>query len=125
MIGLLASIKSGITTLTGRLTSGRATALDNLDAAVTTRLGSIKSIQRNTIVIAVTAGTGSNTASISSVTTSKSIITNLGATQDGVFASPCTVRLALTNGTTVTASAAGANGSSVNVTVGYQVVEFN
>ena len=123
MIGLLASIKSGITTLTGRLTSGRATALDNLDAAVTTRLGSIKSVQRGTIVVTLSSGAGSNTASIASVTTSKSIIECLGVTPDSAYSSTAWGRLVLTNGTTVTANAVG--GSDRTITIGYQVIEFN
>ena len=122
MIGLLASIKSGVTTLTGRLTSGRATALDNLDAAITTRLGSIKSIQRGSITVTHSgAGSTSNTATITSVTTSKSVILKLGHTCNSDIAQ---TRVELTNGTTVTAYSTVIDGNAT-VTVDYQVVEFN
>lgn len=125
MIGLLASIKSGISTLTGRLTSGRATALDNLDAAMTTRLGSIKSIARGTISVTTDGnGVGNNTATISSVTTSKSIIIPLGLYVGAVDSTYVGIsRIELTNGTTVTAYVTGK--PSTAHTVGYQVVEFN
>lgn len=127
MIGLLASIKSGVTTLTSRLTSTRAGYLDNLDAAVSTRLGSIKSIQRDTIAVVLSGVgghySGSNTDAISSVNTAKSIVILLGFTPGTDALSSYFARLELTNGTTVTATVAG--GSAVTVTVAYQVVEFN
>lgn len=84
--------------------------------------GGIKSIQRGTIVVALSAGAGSNTATITSVTTSKSVVQLLGVTPDSQFSALAWGRVTLTNSTTVTANAAGA--SDRNITIGYQVVEY-
>lgn len=87
--------------------------------------GGIKSIQRGTISVTLTSGVGSATATITSVNTSKSTIELLGASQSsnpsyGTY-TDSRARVELTNSTTVTAFAAGANSP---VVVGYQVVEF-
>lgn len=84
--------------------------------------GGIKSIQRGTITVALSAGAGSATATISSVTTSKSVVELLGFTPDSQFSALAWARVTLTNSTTVTANAAG--GSDRNITVAYQVVEY-
>lgn len=81
--------------------------------------GSIKSIQRGTITIANSST--SNTATITSVDTAKSILFLLGAESTETSVANTNVRLALTNATTVTMSRGGSTGS---VTGGYQVVEY-
>lgn len=87
--------------------------------------GGIKSIQRGTIAVTLATGVGSNTATITAVTTSKSSINFLGATVNAALGLPIGARVALTNGTTVTADAYGGNGTSGPiVTVGYEVVEY-
>jgi len=87
--------------------------------------GGIKSIQRGTIAVTLTSGIGTNTATITAVTTSKSTIEFLGATVGSALGLPIGARVALTNGTTVTADAYGGNGTTGPiVTVGYQVVEY-
>lgn len=80
--------------------------------------GSIKSIQRGTIAIA--SGT-SNTATITSVDTAKSILFKLGeySTETGI--NNVLTALALTNATTITATRGSSTGTT---TVGYQVVEY-
>lgn len=80
--------------------------------------GRIKSIQRGTIAV---TGATSATATITSVDTSKSILTHLGqhSTQTGL--DNVATSLALTNATTITATRGASTGT---VTVGYQVVEY-
>jgi hypothetical protein len=80
--------------------------------------GRIKSIQRGTITI---TGATSNIDTITSVDTAKSILTMLGSESSETTVSNTSVRLALTNSTTITASR---NGSTGTVIVGYQVVEY-
>jgi hypothetical protein len=90
----------------------------------------INSIQYGTIASGSlgAGGTGAATATITSVSTSKSVVVNLGfAYTNGVNDGGCpSCRLALTNGTTVTAnfqnSSASAGGGQI--TVGFCVVEF-
>jgi len=101
-------------------TSGRAANLDYLDVSVaaTTR---IKSIQRGTISI-----TGTNltaTATITSVTTGKTRLRILGVTNHHAGSSMCAgITLALTNATTITAT----RQYSVSCTqgVGWELTEF-
>jgi len=144
MISFLLCVPGKLNTLTDRLTSGRAANLDNLDVAVSTtapastalssatwtgtkagyldgaisgRLGSIKAIYRGTIT--------SNTATITAVDTTKSILMNLGGygTDSGSVNVGSIPYLELTNSTTITASrASGCSGTSK---VSYQLVEFN
>ncbi len=102
------------------------TIAGRIDAAVSGRVTtSIKSIQRGTITIAV--NTTSNTATISAVTTGKTRLTFLGSTGyydcgSGV-PSRWVSQLALTNGTTVTASKNQSNATYAHA-VGYEVVEY-
>lgn len=81
--------------------------------------GAIKAIYRGTIAIANTAT--SNTATITSVDTTKALIFPLGVESTETSVANTNVRVALTNATTVTASRGGSTGS---VTVGFQVVEY-
>lgn len=84
--------------------------------------GGIKSIQRGTISVLCTAGTNSATATITSIDTSKSEVSLLGASgaTSGSYAG--FIRVELTNATTVTAYYVGA-GVSGSISIGYQVVE--
>jgi hypothetical protein len=101
---------------------------DRLDAKVSSRKGSIKSVQRGTIELAggQSPGNASATATITAVDTAKSEIHFLGATSSSNITSDGTKamdRVALTNSTTVTAFAGdGAGGTHI---VGYEVVEDN
>ena len=81
--------------------------------------GDIKSIQRGAISVNAGGGTGSNTATITSVDTSKSECRFMGVTS-GVSIKGL-ARVTLTNSTTVTADASGDGGTYV---VGYEVVEY-
>lgn len=81
--------------------------------------GAIKSIQRGTITIA--GSSTSNTATITSVNTAKSIISLLGTASTETSTANVLAHVALTNATTVTATRGGSTGSLV---VGYQVVEY-
>lgn len=84
--------------------------------------GAIKSIQRGTISVASNTGSASATATITSVDTSKSEVSLLGASGATSGAYSGFTRAELTNATTVTAYyVGGAVGGSINV--GYQVVE--
>lgn len=79
----------------------------------------INSIQYGTV--ALTNGSTSATATITSVDTSKAVLINLGYTVSEDTAKDALARLSLTNSTTVTAT----RGASVNTcTVGFCVVEF-
>ena len=91
-----------------------------IDTAISGRLGSIKAIYRGTITIA--AASGSNTATITAVNTSKSILVNLGSHTTGAADLPAACRLELTNSTTITASKFSVSEALI---VGYQVIEFN
>lgn len=81
----------------------------------------IKSVQYGTVVIG--AGATSATATISSVTTSKSVVVFLGFQESSSAATPQTylAYLTLTNATTVTATR---QASGDTLTVGFCVVEF-
>lgn len=81
--------------------------------------GNVRSIQRGTIAIANPST--SNTATITSVDTAKSIVNNLGWTTSS-GGSVDFARVALTNSTTVTANATPT--STVTTTVSYEVIEF-
>lgn len=78
----------------------------------------IKSIQRGLINFAFSAGSGSATATISAVNTSKCTIKQLGA-QDTSGTGAGTGYVVLTNATTVTAN----NGNSNAGVVAFEVVE--
>ena len=76
---------------------------------------SIKLIQRGTIVFTTES---SKTAAITTVDTAKSYLMHLGA--EGTGFDSGTIRLALTNSSTITATR---QGTGSGATVGYQVVE--
>lgn len=151
MIGLLASIKSGITTLTGRLTSTRAGYLDNLDAAMSTRAPASTALSSATwtgtkagyldapisgvlalayvgyvnVNVSLDAnGKGNTTASIGTRDSTKTIIICNGAAQGGYsVAGACSAQAWQSNYNEITVYANGPAGvSAVNVTV--YVVEF-
>jgi len=83
----------------------------------------IKSIQRGTITIS--SGAVSNTATISSVTTSKTQLNFLGSsTTADLSLYLAFTRVTLTNSTTVTATRGGAGGHDTT-TVSYEVIEYN
>jgi hypothetical protein len=150
MIGALMGVPGKLKTLIDRLTSTRATNLDNLDATVSSRAAAstalstatwtstragymdsylrIKSIQRGTITIEGST-TMSNTATLSpSVDVSKSLIMHLGVemiSDNTAGFQQMNARVALTNSTTVTASLLNnASFDAPGAVVGYQVVEF-
>ena len=79
----------------------------------------IKSIQSGTI--GISNGSASNTLTITSVSTAKAMITLQGVTTGGTLNSSKLARIELTNATTITATRIG---TSEDVTIGYQVVEF-
>lgn len=90
----------------------------------------IKQIIRGTITItSPTSGSASNTATIASVNTAKSVLSlltsvgyNVGSSANNQIAA---VRVDITSSTQVTAYLDGMAGpSNPNVTVGYQVVEY-
>lgn len=120
MTPILIPLLARVNTLLTRLSSTRATNLDNLDAAISA-ISPIRSVQRGSIVIG--NGSGSNTATISSVSTGKTSMALLGVAPasgtSGII--DVGVYVDLTNSTTVTASRNGTTGA---VTVRYQVVEF-
>lgn len=92
---------------------------------LTTRLGAINLIQRGTIVINDDAT--SNTATITTVATARSVLSHLGATAAISNAvNEALSRLALTNATTITATrdVVSGVGTSTDLTIGYQVVEY-
>ena len=79
----------------------------------------VKSVQQGSIALAVVS---SNTATITSVDTTRSICLYLGSSTDATSsAAESDVRVTLTNATTVTANRGSATN---NTTVNYTVVEF-
>ena len=92
--------------------------------------GSIKSVQSGTIVIANNSSNGvkTNTATISGVDTSKSVLFNLGSYSDVAANASGAVgaTVILTNSTTVTGTYRSVVSGAIaeNMTVGYEVVEF-
>lgn len=90
-----------------------------VDAAISGRLGSIKTLNRGQITIA--SGTASNTATITAVNTAKSICLFGGARGNATAGYIGTVEL--TNSTTVTAQRVGS--PAADLVVGYTIVEFN
>lgn len=96
-----------------------------LDAAISSRMGGIKGIQRGTVTIANDATSG--TATITSVTTSKSELRMLGqsggASSTSFKAAANCVRIELTNATTITATRALAETTSI--VVSWELTEYN
>jgi hypothetical protein len=80
--------------------------------------GAIKAIYRGEITV---SGTATNTATITAVVTAKSVITHLGCRSSQAANTDNSATVALTNTTTVTAARVGTTG---DVIVGYQVVEY-
>ncbi len=99
--------------------SAKAAKLAQLDAAISSRLGSIKSIQRGSITLTGTY----NTATVTAVTTAKAMLMFLGARSTDTFGEntgECT--LELVNSTTVAAERETSGGTAY---VHWQLVEFN
>lgn len=78
----------------------------------------VKSIQRGSLTIA--GGTSSNTATVTSVVTGKSLLSKLGETES-TAATTGLARIVLTNGTTITATR-GANPAQTTV-ISWELVE--
>ena len=84
-------------------------------------LGAIKSIQAGTISIA--GANVTNTATVTAVDTTKAVLTFLGYSMD--VANPeCSVRIALTNSTTITATRSSTGGGTTTSIVGYFLTEY-
>lgn len=98
------------------------------DRLLITRLGQINLIQRGTIAIADPSSAQTNTATITAVTTARSVLYHLGnrragtGTSAGDIGQAAGATLELTNSTTVTATVA--NTVAGGVTTSYQVVEY-
>lgn len=110
--------------ITSRPTIANVTAL-----GTSTRLGSIKGIDRGSVNVAI--GESSDTATIGAVTLARSVISNLGTdlgysgTVGGVgYVWRRTGRVELTNTTTVTVACSAGNAITASA-VGFQVVEYN
>jgi hypothetical protein len=80
----------------------------------------VSAVQYGTITIS--SGNTSNTATISSVTTSQAVVLFLGITTDGTTIPEGYSSVTLTNGTTVTANR---NSNTNSSTIGYVVCEFS
>jgi hypothetical protein len=78
----------------------------------------IKAVYRGEITV---SGTATNTATITAVVTAKSLIFPLGCRSSQAANTDNSATVALTNTTTVTAARVGTTG---DVIVGYQVVEY-
>ncbi len=87
--------------------------------------GVIKGIQRGTI--SISNGNSSNTATISAVDPAKSVVHHMGGSTGNTTDSAAdrwSMKLELTNATTVTASRASTTSNSPNPSVAYEVVEY-
>lgn len=149
MVELLAGVPGKLKTLLGRFTATRAAALDNLDAAVSSRAPAssavssavltpariayldniaaapvrIKSIQRGTITIFNGgAGTATGTATITAVVMAKTELRLLGWTCNSVSGQD-SPRIELTSTTTITATRTTNNNTMVNV-VSWELTEY-
>lgn len=80
--------------------------------------GGIKSIQRGTVTL---TGVGSNTATITAVDPTNSILRWLGASHSTGTTTDGLARIDLTNATTVTATRQGTGG---NLVVSFEVIEY-
>ena len=149
MFDFIAGLPGQMATLLARLTATRATNLDNLDAAVSTRAAAstalstatwtgaraanldtipslltsaIKSIQQISLSL---ASVSSASATITSVNTAKAIVVPAGAWLSGgtsITAADTAVMLNMTSATNVTATRGTSNGT---LAVRFFVVEFN
>lgn len=105
-----------------------------MTAFTTAYPGTVKSIQHGSISI-TTRDNSTNTATITSVSTAKTVLYYLGSTQSNVAESfpDNTVgvglyfgRLTLTNATTITLTRTGSGGGgNNNITVGFIALEYN
>ena len=149
MFDFIAGLPGQMATLIGRLTATRATNLDNIDAAVSTRAAAstalstatwtnalaadialipsiptsaIKSIQF--ISVSMTTSLTSATATITSVNTAKSMMVGMSLYNDSssAAAAACMATFTLTNATTVTVNRGVTGG---NIYCKAFVVEFN
>lgn len=87
----------------------------------------IKSIQRGTVDVTSSGAVGfyTNTATISSVNVSKSVVNVCGEALSQVWvATVCSAYATLTNSTTVTCGT-GQLGGAYNARVSFEVIEFN
>lgn len=118
MIEFLAGIASRTSALAARLTAPRAANLDNLDAAISA-ISPVHSIQYGLITL---TGVVSGTATITAVTTAKTVLILLGTrTPDAATIRDVSVEITLTNSTTVTATREGNSGT---VYVRFAVLEL-
>ena len=91
-------------------------------------VGGVKSIQRGTITLYGVVSSG--TATISSVSTTRSEITLLGSpvnasvNTDAEYFTLAGVRISLTNATTVTATLVSPIDASIQIDVAFQVTEY-
>lgn len=104
-------------------TTARATKVDSLDAAVTSRLGAIVGIDRGTILVNTSSGSLTNTATVGAVNTSRAVLSHLGHTIGSNSDVIPKSRITLTNSTTITANAETSTGA-YDVTVSYELVEY-
>lgn len=113
------------TTVTARVNTSSSQNIVVKGWVVELVAGSINSIQASTISVTGTSGVGTNTATITSVNTAKSIAIWLGATMGAPGGNVCEAwtNITLTNATTVTADYS-IDGSLTTAIVGYMVVEF-
>lgn len=111
-------LTNGTTVTATRNTSG--VALTVRGVVIQFAPGKVSSIQTGTITLS--SGTSSNTATISSVTTSRAVAIYMGNITSGTIISRAACTAELTNSTTITA--ARGDGSSSTATVGYTVIEF-
>ncbi len=87
--------------------------------------GGVKSVQRGTITILASVQS-SATATVNSVDVNKSLLTHLGQTgyyNTTSFEGISSVRLSLTNGTTITATASNTP-NAANYVISYELVEY-
>ncbi len=122
MFGMMEAVLSFIRRQVGLRTDG-ASASGSLHAKANAILNKsvIKSIQRG--VLTIDSYAKSKTATISAVTTGKTMVSLLGFTTNASTAGPreCSPRIELTNSTTITASVY-TEGSLVEV--GWEAIEF-
>lgn len=142
VIPALLGLPGKLKTVLDRLTSTRAGYLDNLatsltnttwtdakagflDAAITTRMSSIKSIRRGSVSVSFTSGGGSATVTLSpSVDVDKTLVFYMGMSGNalGGYAT-------LSNSTTITCGCGGYGTnmglSASSATVYWQLIEFN
>ena len=128
------AIQSGVDTLTSRLTAGRASNLDNLDAKISSRSShspqdvanlincrGIKSVQRGETIIEGRRSKSSISVSISRVNTSKSFIISTNNNDYSGATGDTNVTAVIANGTTLKFTAGATDGDKE---ISWEVVEF-